>query len=246
LRNKIEHYPERIHAPQTTTSEVQELFRFHEKFVRPSSARSKSCLKRIEKTRIIRTQQHLDNMRYRLLVLLVTGLTVTAGYTLIQSLQTPQQAMKKVVNQTAEWVLSLNLSVDGVEFPPGSTMHLKATIRNTGTEGVLLEYFAGQLFEVVIRDETGTIVYVHSDGGFQRYLMIAPLHLRLTPGESHTETMEIPLVYTRGAERGKPLPPGNYTLTVYLTAAVQGHPYMTIDGVKAYTVASIGITVRPL
>jgi hypothetical protein len=57
--------------------------------------------------------------------------------------------------------------------------------------------------------------------------------------------MEIPLVYTRGAEKGKPLPPGNYTLTVYLKAAVQGHPSMTIDGVKAYTAAQIRITVRP-
>jgi hypothetical protein len=36
LRNRIEHYPERIHAPQTTASEVQELFRFHENFVRTS------------------------------------------------------------------------------------------------------------------------------------------------------------------------------------------------------------------
>jgi hypothetical protein len=95
--------------------------------------------------------------------------------------------------------LVLNISVDGVELPPGSTMHLKATIMNAGTEGVLLVYFAGQLFEVMMRDETGTIVYVHSDRGFQRYLVIAPLHLRLAPGESHTETMEIPLVYTRGA-----------------------------------------------
>ncbi|KUO89817.1 MAG: hypothetical protein AT708_04470 [Pyrobaculum sp. OCT_11] len=78
--------------------------------------------------------------------------------------------------------------------------------------------------------------------------MIAPLHLRLAPGESHTETMEIllvPLVYIRGAEKGKPLPPGNYTLTVYLTAAVQGHPSGIIDGVKAYTTASIRIAVRP-
>jgi hypothetical protein len=36
LRNRIEHDPERIHAPQTTASEVQELFRFHENFVRTS------------------------------------------------------------------------------------------------------------------------------------------------------------------------------------------------------------------
>jgi hypothetical protein len=55
--------------------------------------------------------------------------------------------------------------------------------------------------------------------------------------------MEIPLVYTRGAEKGKPLPPGNYTLTVYLTA-VQKHPSGIIDGVKAYTAASIRIAVR--
>jgi hypothetical protein len=183
-------------------------------------------------------------MRYRLLALLVIGLTVTAGYTLIQSLQTPQQAIGKAAQQAAERMLVLNISVDGIEFPPGSTIRLKATVGNAGTEEVLLEYFAGQLFGVVIRDESGTIVYVHSDGGFQRYLMIAPLHLRLAPGESHTETMEVPLVYSRGAEKGKPLPPGNYTLTVYLTAAVEGHPSGTIDGVKAYTTASIRITVK--
>jgi len=106
---------------------------------------------------------------------------------------------EQTAQQATERILVLNISVDGVELPPGSTMHLKATIMNAGTEGVLLVYFAGQLFEVMMRDETGTIVYVHSDRGFQRYLMIAPLHLRLAPGESHTETMEIPLVYTRGA-----------------------------------------------
>jgi hypothetical protein len=185
-------------------------------------------------------------MRYWLLILfvLVAGLIAVAGYALVQSLQTPWQAMEEVAQQAAERILVLNISVDGAEFPPDSTLHLKATVMNAGTEEVLLEYFADQLFEVVIRDETGTIVYVHSDRGFQRYLMIAPLHLRLAPGESHTETMEIPLVYTRGAEKGQPLPPGNYTLTVYLTAAVQGHPSMTIDGVKAYTTASIRIAVR--
>jgi hypothetical protein len=142
-------------------------------------------------------------------------------------------------------MLVLNISVDGIEFPPDSTVHLKATVGNAGTEEVLLEYFVGQLFEVIIRDDSGTIVYVHSDRGFQKYLMIAPLHLMLAPGENHTETMEIPLVYSRGAEKGKPLPPGNYTLTVYLKAAVQGHPSGIIDGVKAYTASSIRITVRP-
>ena len=101
------------------------------------------------------------------------------------------------------------------------------------------------MFKVIIRNGTGRAIYVHSDRGFQRYLMIAPLHLRLAPGEGHTETMEIPLVYTRGAEKGKPLPPRSYTLMVYLTAAVQGHPSGTIDGLKAYTAVSIRIAVRP-
>ena len=132
----------------------------------------------------------------------------------------------------------------GLEFSPCSAIRLTATIGNTGTEEVLLEYFIGQLFEVIIRDESGTLVYVHSDRGFQRYLAIAPLHLGLAPEESHTETVEVPLVYTRGAEKGKPLPPENYTLTVYLTAAVQGHPSGIIDGVKAYVAASIKITVK--
>jgi hypothetical protein len=56
--------------------------------------------------------------------------------------------------------------------------------------------------------------------------------------------LPIPLVYTRGAEKGKPLPSGNYTLTVYLTEAVQGRHFGIIDGVKAYTAASIRIVVR--
>jgi hypothetical protein len=190
---------------------------------------------------------------------LVAGLVVITGYALVQPLQTPQQAMttstanidtrvqaaEQTAQQATERILVLNISVVGVEFPPGSTVHLKATVMNAGTEEVLLVYFMGQLFEVMIRDESGTAVYVHSDRGFQRYLMMAPLHLRLAPGESHTGTMEIPLVYTKGAEKGKPLPPGTYTLTVYPTAAVQGHMSGTIDGVKAYTASSIRITVRP-
>jgi hypothetical protein len=56
--------------------------------------------------------------------------------------------------------------------------------------------------------------------------------------------VEVTLVYTRGAEKGKPLPPRNYTLTVYLTAAVQGHTSGIIDGVKTYTTESIRIAVR--
>jgi hypothetical protein len=74
-------------------------------------------------------------------------------------------------------VLVLNISVDGLEFSPGLAIRLKTTVRNTGTEEVLLEYFAGQLFEVMIRDESGRAVYVHSDKGFQRYLIDSTRYL---------------------------------------------------------------------
>jgi endonuclease/exonuclease/phosphatase (EEP) superfamily protein YafD len=197
-------------------------------------------------------------MRYWLPALLVAGLVAVAGYALVQPLQTTSQALTtstttmstqnqatETVHQTADKPLRLNIAMDGVEFTPGSTIHLTASIQNTGTEEVSLEYFIGQLFEVIIRDGSGAPVYIHSDTGFQKYLMAAPLHLRLAPGESHTETIEITLVYSRGAEKNNPLPPGTYTLTVYLTAAVQGHPSGIIDGVKAYTSASTTLTVRP-
>jgi len=118
-------------------------------------------------------------MRYWSLILLVmvAGLIAVAGYPLVQSLQTPQQTIGKEVQQTAERILVLNISVDSAKFTAGSTIHLKATVRNTGTEEVLLEYFAGQLFEVMIRDESGRAVYVHSDKGFQRYLIDSTRYL---------------------------------------------------------------------
>jgi hypothetical protein len=61
------------------------------------------------------------------------------------------------VHQTADQPLRLNIAMDGVEFTPGSTIHLTASIQNTGTEEVSLEYFIGQLFEVIIRDGSSTI-----------------------------------------------------------------------------------------
>jgi endonuclease/exonuclease/phosphatase (EEP) superfamily protein YafD len=197
-------------------------------------------------------------MRYWLPALLVAGLVAVAGYALVQPLQTTPQAVTtstttmstqnqatETVHQTEVRILLLNIAVNGTEITAGSTIHLTASIQNTGPEEVLLEYFIGQLFEVIIRDGSGAPVYVHSDTGFQKYLMAAPLHLRLAPGESHTETIEITLVYSRGAGKSNPLPPGTYTLTVYLTAAVQGHAFGIIDGVKAYTSASTTLTVRP-
>jgi hypothetical protein len=109
----------------------------------------------------------LNALRFRpssWLALLVIGLVIVMiGNTLVESLQMPRQTMEEVTRETAERTLLLNISVEGLEFAPGSTVHLKATVRNAGTEEALLEYFAGQLFEVIIRDGSGSIVYVHSD-----------------------------------------------------------------------------------
>jgi phosphomannomutase len=79
---------------------------------------------------------------------LVAGLVVTTGYALVQPLQTPQQvtttstvnietrvqATEQSAQQTAERILVLNISMDGVEFSSDSTIHLKVTVRNTGTD----------------------------------------------------------------------------------------------------------------
>jgi len=198
-------------------------------------------------------------MRYGLLALLVAGLMAVAGYVLAQPMQraphaeatpavnmgTQGQTTAETIQQTADRTLLLEISLDGAGLTPGSVIQLTAIIQNTGPEEVLLEYFIGQLFQVIIRDEAGTPIYVHSDTGFQKYLLAAPLHLRLAPGETHTQTIEVKLVYSRGVEKGNPLAPGTYTLTVYLTAAVEGHPSGTIDGIKAYTSTTTTIMVEP-
>ncbi len=198
-------------------------------------------------------------MKYGLLALIVAGLMAVAGYALVQPMQkiptaeatpavymsTQGQTTVEALQQTADGAVLLDIAVDGVELTPGSIILLTAIIKNTGPEEVLLEYFIGQLFEVIIRDEAGTPVYVHSDTGFQKYILAAPLHLRLAPSETHSQTIEVKLVYSRGVEKGKLLPPGTYTLTVYLTAAVEGHPSGTIKGIKAYTSTTTTITVRP-
>jgi len=98
------------------------------------------------------------------------GLVAATGYAPVQPLQAPRQAMEETARQVAEEkILALNISINGSEFAPGSSVHLTTTVRNAGTEEVLLEYFVGQLFEVIIRDESGRAVYVHSERGFQRY-----------------------------------------------------------------------------
>jgi len=179
-----------------------------------------------------------------LLALLSAGLITTTGYALFQSLQTPQQTngggsptdSREVVG--AEHIREQRRFLTRLDNTPQSYRQEQGNQRDPA--GVLL----GQLFEVIIRDESGRAIYIHSDRGTRATFDSTAASQAYTRG-NRTETMEIPLVYSRGAEKGKLLPPGTYTLTVYLTAAVQGHPSGTIDGVKAYTAAQIRIIVRP-
>jgi hypothetical protein len=142
-------------------------------------------------------------MRYRLLALLVTGLTVTAGYTLIQSLQTPQQTnrggsptdSREVVG--AEHIREQRRFLTRLDNTPQSYRQEQGDQR--GPAGVLL----GQLFEVIIRDESGRVIYIHSDRSTRATFDGTAMSQAYTRG-NRTETMEILLllVYSRGAEKG--------------------------------------------
>ncbi len=136
-------------------------------------------------------------------------------------------------------ILVLDISLSEAEPSVGSDIYVKVNLRNTGQEEVLMEYFAGQLFEVVIRDDSGKVLYAHSDMGFRRYFMLASLYLRLAPGEAFTKTLKVKLVFSRGVKKGNPLPP-RYLISA---SAVWGQPYVVINGIKAYTVAAATITI---
>jgi hypothetical protein len=143
-------------------------------------------------------------------------------------------------------------------FTSGSTINFRACVENIGLEEVKLKYSAFMLFEVIIRDETGRPVWVYSDTlhdikeRAKKDKSLKDLFVveeeEIKPGYRGLYTsknMWIPLVYTRGPEKGKPLPPGIYTLTVYLIATVKGYPPRTVDGIKAYAVKSVELAVSP-
>jgi HEPN domain-containing protein len=201
LRNAIEHSPELMHVPQTTASEVEELLRFHEDFIRTSLRKLGPLLMKVNK-----------------------------NYTYFRP--TP--------DSIHDWEpLPQYLSF---EYVP--TRYYKVDVENISTSTLRLSYSIGEAFEAIIRDGSGRVVFVHSDtllekGEYRK-------EVALPPGRIFSDYIRIPLVYTRNDLMGKPLPPGTYTLTVYLTATIDGYQPEIIDGIKAFAAKSIEITVYDL
>jgi uncharacterized protein YutE (UPF0331/DUF86 family) len=201
LRNRIEHSPELMHVPQTTASEVEELLRFHEDFIRASLRKLGPLLMKVNK-----------------------------NYTYFR----PMPESISECWQVPEYV--------SFEYVP--TRYYKVDIENISTSTLRLSYSIGEAFEAIIRDGSGRVVFVHSDtllekGEYRK-------EVALPPGSIFSDYIRIPLVYTRSDLMGKPLPPGTYTLTVYLTATIDGYQPEIIDGIKAFAAKSIEITVYDL
>nr|BAJ49347.1 hypothetical protein HGMM_F01D06C14 [Candidatus Caldarchaeum subterraneum] len=116
--------------------------------------------------------------------------------------------------------ITLTLQISPQTAGPTASINAVLTLTNTGTTAVNIEYFIGQLFEIIIKNTEGVTVYRLSATTPYRYMMSRPLQLTLNPGETYQQNISLKLVDTAG----QPLPPGTYTATAYLTAAVEHHP----------------------
>lgn len=132
-----------------------------------------------------------------------------------ESTTTPQNP-----SQQAQTPISLTLEISPTTAPQGASVNAVLTLTNTGTTAINIEYFIGQLFEIIVKDEEGSTVYRLSDTTPHRYMMSRPLQLILNTGETYRQQVKLRLVNTHG----QPLPPGTYTATAYLTAGVEHHP----------------------
>jgi hypothetical protein len=192
-----------IHVPQTTTSEVEELLRFHEDFIRSSLRKLGPLLMKVDK-----------------------------NYTYYRP--TPDSIYDWEPEPSPEYM----------SFENVPTRYYEVYIENISTNTLQLSYFIGEAFEAIIRDGSGRVVFVYSDtllekGKYRK-------EVALPPGSIFSDYIRIPLVYTRSDIMGKPLPPGTYTLTVYLTATINGYQPEIIDGIKAFAAESIEVTVYDL
>lgn len=141
----------------------------------------------------------------------------------------------------AEEMISLTLEIDRVRLAAGAEFTATVTLTNRGTEEVRIEYFIGQLFEVVVTSAEGRVVYRYSATTPYGYVMSRPLQLVLGPGESYRQVLRLRAV----DESGNPLPPGTYTVTAYLTGAVEGRAPSEVGWPKAFARSnSVGITVE--
>lgn len=130
---------------------------------------------------------------------------------------------------TANTPITLTLEIPVRTMRTGEEMTATITLTNTRISPITIEYFIGQLYDIIIKDAEGRIVYRYSETTPYRYMMSKPLQLTLQPGETHTEQLTIKPVNTAG----QPLPPGQYKATAYLTAAIEGYKPSENYGLKA-------------
>lgn len=132
--------------------------------------------------------------------------------------------------------LALTLDIPTQTVAPGAEIVATVRLTNTGTTALTIEYFIGQLFEIIIKNAEGETVYRYSETNPYRYMASRPLQLVLNPGETHQQQIKIKLVDSSE----QPLPPGRYTASAYLTAGIEGYappePYEVKAAAKSNTV----------
>lgn len=94
-------------------------------------------------------------------------------------------------------------------------MNYQYIVKNTGDEPVTLEFTTSQQYDYEITDKNNEVVYRFSDG---RSFMQVLRDVTLEPGEEMTFDIELP-----------ELEPGDYTLTMYITARELPHSKQSIE-----------------
>lgn len=133
------------------------------------------------------------------------------------------------VGRGGETPLSLFIDIPVQTISSGAEIKVKVTLANTGSTQLNIEYFLGQLYDIIIKDSGGRIVYRSSETTSYRYMLSRPLQLTLSPGETSKQEITVKLADASGT----PLPPGKYTVTAYLLGGVEKYTPPEKYGLKA-------------
>ncbi|MEM4415947.1 MAG: BsuPI-related putative proteinase inhibitor [Candidatus Caldarchaeum sp.] len=133
------------------------------------------------------------------------------------------------VHRVGETSLSLVLDIPVRTSRPGAEIVVTVTLANTGSTTLNIEYFIGQLYDIIIKNSEGRIVYRSSETTPYRHMLSRPLQLTLSPGETSKQEITVKLADASG----NPLPPGKYTATAYLLGGVEKYTPPEKYGLKA-------------
>jgi hypothetical protein len=147
---------------------------------------------------------------YDLIYARVGGVTVVSG---------PEVTFSLTLDRT--------VYVSDLRTPPGPvpTMTARMTLRVMQDQPLSLTFNTGQLYDLVIRNANGDLVYRWSNGrAFPMLVQTIPFG----PGEKN-----FPVVVSLGTDASTSFPPGKYTAEGYLTTA----------GAKSYS-ATVGFEIK--